>query len=242
MSIVTTHVTIGNQPLLRIMGIFPGQVDHGREGVFDITCRAQVPSNDVVVRRILPLLEWMPEIGAVLGSHAVFQHTAQRCPVNNLLQDIHNERGGSRHTRSAMSQRQVLLSTCRSFARFHSVMRDDGNHPHQSANVLFQNPALARGNPAGQAGEKMAVILLRIGVPMTPRSSHEGDVALEIIIGIVLTAVAQGFHQQAGTLEIEGVLAGPQKLVVMNAALPPERALVMEDIKTFSRRSELRTP
>ena len=115
MSIVTTHVTIGNQPLLRIMGIFPGQVDHSREGVFDITGRAQVPSNDVVVRRVLPLMEWMPEIGAVLGSHAVFQHAAQRCPGNDLLQDINNDCGSSRHTRSAMGQRQVFLSTRRSF-------------------------------------------------------------------------------------------------------------------------------
>lgn len=55
----------------------------------------------------------------------------------------------------------------------------------------------------------MAVGLFDISVPVTPRGGHEGDVALEIIIGIVLTAVAQGRHQQAGTLKIEGVLAGP---------------------------------
>lgn len=115
MGIVTAQVAIGNQPLFRIMGIFPGQVDHGREGVFDITGRAQVPSNDVAVRRTQPLLEWMPEIGAALGSHAVFQHAAQGCSGNHLLQDIKNACGGRRHARSAMGQCQVFLSTHRSF-------------------------------------------------------------------------------------------------------------------------------
>ncbi len=79
----------------------------------------------------------------------------------------------------------------------------------------------------------MAVKLLDVGVAMPVRREHEVDVTGEVVVQIVTATSGERFIQHAHELEVQRVLPGMQKLMIVNARTAPEERLFTQDVAAF---------
>ena len=102
--------------------------------------------------------------------------------------------------------------------------------------------AVDRLTAGGQICEKVAVILLDVGVMVPARLEHERYVAVEPLLGVVATIAAYHLEEFGREPVVECVFAGREELVVVDAVLSPERGLLAEDVKLWARRCPLAPP
>lgn len=127
-----------------------------------------------------------------------------------------------------MGQRQVFERSLAGFIRLAVVIKNNGDHHHQAADMLFGHAAFAKCNSPGIAGEKMAVAFFDVGVAVAARGGHESDVAPKVVVGIVTAARVQGPNQKAAQLNVKRVFAGFEKLVVVDVFLAPVCRLLVQ--------------
>ena len=109
--------------------------------------------------------------------------------------------------------------------------RHDRGHRHEATDVDVADAAADRLTARGEVGKEMAVVLLEIGVGVPPGFEHQRHVSFEPALGVVVAVAADHVIQLDGEPRVERILTSGQKLVVMNASLPPESRLVAEDVE-----------
>ena len=68
---------------------------------------------------------------------------------------------------------------------------------------MFLDGAAAAGrHTLGVVAEKIPVALLDVGVAVVSGRGHEGDVAAQVVIGIVAAVLIQGFDQQVAQRDV----------------------------------------
>ena len=81
--------------------------------------------------------------------------------------------------------------------------------------------------------EKCAVIFFKVSVVMPAWLEHSIDVALQPLLGVVATILADQLVQLYTQLKVDRVFSSFEELMVVNAALAPVLGLVVEDVAAF---------
>lgn len=100
----------------------------------------------------------------------------------------------------------------------------------EAADVDILGGAVVGLAALGVTGEEVAVALLDVGVAVAAGGGHEGDVAVEVVGGVVGLARVERGEEFQTELHVEGVVAGAKELVVVDAGLAPVDGLVVEDL------------
>ena len=125
-----------------------------------------------------------------------------------------------------------------SFNRIVSHRHQQRYDAHQPADMLFRYAARVGRNAGGQSGEKMAVVLLHIGVPVGARSGHEIHQTFEPGARLVALSGADEAQKLSRQLDVQSVFPGLEKLVVMDALLSPITGLIVQDVGFWAGRSD----
>ena len=111
-----------------------------------------------------------------------------------------------------------------------SERRDEGGHGHEPPDMHVPHTAVDRLAIGGQVREEVAVVFLDVRVAVLAGREHEGDVAVEPALWIVVAIPANHFEEFDGQLLVERVFPRGEELVVVNATLAPVCSLFAEDV------------
>ena len=226
-AVVAADVRVGDDASFEIGRVFPREVKRSREGVGDVAGGAHAMADDDFIGFARPLvgLALREPIGAVPEDRF-----AEIGPGEGVAEDSCEGVASGEDFVAPMGQRDMLPHCGADGSHVRSEACAQDAHMRETADVDVAAGALSRSDAAGVCGEKVPVILFHVSVAMLPRGEHEGDVAREVISGVVTAVRDERFRQHFCELQVERVFPGAEELMIVNAALAPILRLLAEDV------------
>ena len=220
MAVVAAYLGVGADAFGKIPRMTIHQIEGRRKSVGDVTRRTQNAPHHHAVGVLLPLtnLGSRNPIGGLFQNRcSQFARFASRQPY----QQPHQHIGSSQHALIFMRESHVGLDNRPQIGMGWTQRRHERRHQSKAANVHVVAAACERFFASGVVRKKMTVIFLNIRIAMLSRSQHERHIPFEPTRRIVATLRSNHCRQLDCQPTVERVLAGLEKLVVVNAALAP---------------------
>ena len=150
---------------------------------------------------------------------------------------------GSAHQPPRVGQGQVGFGQMQGRVPPVLVEQQQGQGQTQTADMFLVGQASGRAFfVRGPGPEKLPVTFLHIGVVVGAGRRHERHIPVQIVFLVVLLPFNQAVHQQSAEFQVQGVFSGVEKLVIVDAALPPELGLAVQDVRLRTNRAIPRAP
>ena len=243
MAVVPAEIGIHHQGLLGIVLILPGQVECQGQGLLDVAGRAEHVAGDIRIRTARQFgkgIATQPLQGC--GSDRL-QGLADIGAEQDVVKNVGKAGQGGAHQRPGMGQGQMGFGQVQGRVPPVLVEQQQGQGQTETADVFLVGQASGWAFfVRGPGLEKLPVAFLHIGVVVGAGRCHERHVPVQIVLLIVFLPCNQAVHQQSAEFQVQGVFSGFQKLVIVDAALPPESGLAVQDVRLRTNRAIPRAP